>query len=392
MKHILKISLLIIVGVFLFPDVSYASCTVTYGNHTMTSEGYMVTGVYKFPGYERGGKKYDIVLNTYGDSRNNARYTVYNKCWTEAQINSAGGWAFWTFVDAFFAQSNNVWTHNPGCGNTHTFTRTLIATPVNGACAVSKNSCSSGTLGTTGETSSNFTWSCAGAHGGTTAQCTLGKDGRGGGSNSGGSNTTPTTPTPVVVDPAFEPVCTLPERTALADGEDQLIFSVFDRTTRSSYGYAFNWSKTSILADAVLNGSDNTAAILKSSDPVKFTVGDVSVTASAPGLPSKTAICPGGSFIEGINLRFERPIVEGDSCRLYWDAFESGTTCQIFNEKGVVGEVVAPGDTSRDVPANSTYNLKCEEMGVDENDLPTVVGEFETPYVTCIRRGELTEI
>jgi len=395
MKHLLKLSIIVCLGFLLFPDVSYAGCSVTYGNYTMSSNGYMVTGVLRFPGYERGGNKYDIVLNTYGDSRNNSRYTVYNTCWTETQVNNAAGWAFWTFVDEFFAQSNNVWTHNPGCGNTHTFTRTLIAQPVNGVCGTARNTCSMGTSGTANESSTSYTWSCDGSSGGTTAQCSLDKDGgRNGGGGGGGGNGGNPSPSPEIPQPVnFDPFCTAIPNYAAADGDDAIAWTVRDRAGRSFSGYNFAWTYTGPQG-VDFNASNEEAVLMTSNTPMKINLGQVSVRVYG-GTIDKTAQCPSATFGKDIVVTFSKPIVEpGESCRLNWSGIDvlELPTCKIYDQTNTaIYDIVEFPSGFRDVLPNPKYYIKCESAPDPENP-DAERGVIQSEFLQCIRRGDLIEI
>lgn len=387
------IFIVVVVMLGCFPMISLAESVKASGISTHSNGRYQITsyatklrtGRFEFPGVVYGGNTYNVVLTTRGDADANG-WQYYS----DAELEEHAKWSYDHGIWEFLAQSNNTWTHNPGCGNTHTFTRTLIQEPRNGVCSAARNTCSVGTSTAQSETDSRYTWSCAGLHGGTTAQCSLDKGGRNGnGGNNNGRDTVTT------IDPEFNPSCISSDSRALIGGEDSIIFSAVDKNGHSPAGYIFNWLKTSVLAKADLSGGGAAAATLQSSEALVFNQGDVSFTVSAPGMQTKTKQCPGGEFMD-FKFGFVKPIVDeaaGESCRLYWDEFEADTTCKVFSQQGQqVGETVLTGETFREVPANNTYQLKCETMGTDADGLVAVVGEFETPYVSCIRKGNLSEI
>lgn len=139
MKHIYAI-LIFGLGLALLPHtVAAATCTRTYdfkingydATGTIRTEddnGYGSFTVFNYP-YGTPTTLYNVAVTTEGSNVNNN-----GKCYTKNEMEESFDWAFDHGVWQFFAQDDSDgWVHNLAgtCGNTHIFTRTVVAESTN---------------------------------------------------------------------------------------------------------------------------------------------------------------------------------------------------------------------------------------------------------------------
>ncbi len=344
------------------------------------------SGSFTFKNVQSNGKLYDVTITTYGDSK------VYGwNYYTEEELAASAQWTYNAGITEYLnLNTDQPWSHNPGCGNTHTFTRTLVSSPTNGVCSVAKNTCSTpGDSVNRGENASEFTWECPSSQGGAPAQCSLDKNGGGGRNRPDGGTTTN-------IDPNFKLVCVAREdNVAVSNGTDMIVWTAFDPDESSSNGYNFTWSHPVFPGGTVFNDSNNAAVTMKSTNLVKLLKGEISVTARASGFPDQTAFCPSASFVKGITATFNKPVVEPDeTCRLNWDDIDPAATpvCGIYNEQGEMKvDISGRPDGSEDVEPNNKYKIICESA-LDQENPEQKKGTVQSEFLSCIKKGTLNEI
>lgn len=422
----------------LIPSVSHA--VINGGGRSTSDNGlfwvqmYASTyrdGSYTFKNVQSNGKLYDVTVTTYGDSG------VWGwNYYTEESLASGAQWVYDHGMSEFLRKNtDSPWSHNPGCGNTHTFTRTkagddavcgsahgglyssaptaglcssgtegtalvyagypdqywwtctgsggfdkwcsarkIIPPVVNGVCGSTNNSCAPGTPFDINDSAQSYQWICLGSGGGNDSPTCTAPINNGCGNSCGNNNNSDT------------PVCRIDPVSITPVNGPSMTWSITGLGQNSS-GYRYDWISTNSSVNSNMNDSyEITTSVAKILSDVK-----VSILKNSGNDVAQVVSCPDAVVADMPVLVVDEPIVQEDEkCVVSWDRLDPNASCEMKSQYGFTELIPDGGSTMLVSPTdpNNKYFMQCsfyDSEGV-------LIDTIDSNKVSCIKTGTLIEI